>query len=454
MSIIILNLNYNLELKLELLKEVFIMAKTTDSRLQNQVIYSIYVRVHTQEGTFNAIIPDLDRIKALGTDIIWFMPIHPIGVEGKKGSLGCPYANRDYRAVNPAYGTMSEFRNLCDEIHKRGMKVMIDVVYNHTSPDSVLWETHPEFFYKRPDGTPGNHVGDWSDVIDLDYNVPELWDYQLESLTMWAKIVDGFRCDVASLVPLDFWKKAREAVAKVHPGFTWLAESVHREFGAALRAQGIKASRDTELYEAFDLEYEYDIRTVFDKLLRDEAPLSQWTDLLEFQEAVYPANYNKMRFLENHDQPRIASFIPDETNLINYTAMLYFLKGATLLYAGQEWENDHCPSLFEKEDIERNTGHDLTPLLQTLAQIKRENLSADDAFFAAAVDESKTAIMTRLNKDAKKIGVFSLKSQPVEIKLDIPDGVYKNLITGSDIHVADGTLRTDGKPIIFTIPVE
>ena len=90
------------------------MAKTTDTRLQNQVIYSIYVRVHTTEGTFNAIIPDLDRIKALGTDIIWFMPIHPIGEKGKKGSLGCPYANRDYRAVNPAYGTMSEFRNLCD----------------------------------------------------------------------------------------------------------------------------------------------------------------------------------------------------------------------------------------------------------------------------------------------------------------------------------------------------
>ena len=138
------------------------MAQNTDPKLQNQIIYSIYVRVHTAEGTFDAVIPDLDRIKALGTDIIWFMPIHPIGVKGKKGSLGCPYANRDYRAVNPAYGTMEGFRHLCDEIHARGMKVMIDVVYNHTSPDSVLWETHPEFFYKRPDGTPGNHVGEWS----------------------------------------------------------------------------------------------------------------------------------------------------------------------------------------------------------------------------------------------------------------------------------------------------
>ncbi|MBQ6502947.1 MAG: hypothetical protein IJI57_03425 [Flexilinea sp.] len=427
------------------------MAQNTDPKLQNEVIYSIYVRVHTPEGTFDSIIPDLDRIKALGTDIIWFMPIHPIGVKGKKGSLGCPYANRDYRAVNPAYGTMEGFRHLCDEIHARGMKVMIDVVYNHTSPDSVLWETHPEFFYKRPDGTPGNHVGEWSDVIDLDYSVPELWDYQIESLTMWAKIVDGFRCDVASLVPLKFWKRAREAVKRVHPGFIWLAESVHREFGAYLRSTGLNCVRDTELFEAFDLEYEYDIRTVFDKYLKGEAPLSQWTDLLEFQEAVYPANYNKMRFLENHDQPRIASFISDENDLINFTAMLYFLKGTTLLYAGQEWENQRRPSLFEKEDINRETGHDLTPLLQKLAQIKKETLSPDDAFFAYSQDESHTAVMTRLNGESKKIGIFNLKSQKAEVKLDIPDGTYKNLIDGTDLCVTDSTLTMEGKPIIIKI---
>ena len=426
------------------------MAQNTDIRLQNQVIYSIYVRAHTPEGTFRAVIPDLDRIRDLGTDIIWFMPIHPIGIKEKKGSLGCPYANRDYRSVNPEYGTMDDFRQLCGEIHKRGMKVMIDVVYNHTSPDSVLWETHPEFFFKR-DGKPCNHVGNWADVIDLDYTVPELWDYQVESLCMWAGIVDGFRCDVASLVPVEFWKRARAAVEKVHPGFIWLAESVHREFGAAVRAEGIKAARDTELYEAFDLEYEYDIRTVFDHVLRDEVPLSQWTDLLEFQEAVYPANYNKMRCLENHDQPRIASFVPNEPDLINYTAMLYFMKGTTLLYAGQEWEDDHRPSLFEKEPINRGTGRDLTPLLRKLSRIKREILSADDFFFASALDETKTAIMTRVNRDGKKVGVFSLKSLPARVRLDVPDGDYRNLIDDTTVSVTDGILVTGGSPVIFAV---
>ena len=426
------------------------MAQNTDPRLQNQVIYSIYVRAHTPEGTFKAIIPDLDRIRSLGADIIWFMPIHPIGVKGKKGSLGCPYANRDYRSVNPEYGTMDDFKALCDEIHQRGMKVMIDVVYNHTSPDSVLWETHPEFFYKRPDGTPGNHVGEWSDVIDLDYKVPELWNYQIESLTGWARIVDGFRCDVASFVPVDFWKKARAAVEKVHPDFIWLAETVHRDFGAYSRSIGMYCARDPEVFEAFDLEYEYDIRLVFDQYLRGETKLSQWTDLLEFQEAVYPVNYNKMRFLENHDQPRIASFIRNENDLINFTAMLYFLKGTTLLYAGQEWEDDHLPSLFEKEPVNRETGHDLTPLMQKLSSIKHEVLSGDDMFFAAALDDKDIAVMKRLNGSAEKIGIFSLKSKSAEVDVDVPDGSYRNLIDGMPVSVTGGKVRCAGTPIIFS----
>ena len=194
------------------------MAANTDPRLQNQVIYSIYVRNHTSEGTFRAVIPDLDRIRALGTDIIWLMPIHPIGVEGKKGTLGCPYANRDYRAVNPAYGTMEDFEALVREIHAHGMKCMIDVVYNHTSPDSVLYREHPEYFYRGPDGKPGNKLGDWADVIDLDYSNRGLWQYLTDTLVMWAGLVDGFRCDVASFVPVEFWLQARAAVARTASG--------------------------------------------------------------------------------------------------------------------------------------------------------------------------------------------------------------------------------------------
>ena len=427
------------------------MASSTDVGLQQQVIYSVYVRAHTPEGTFNGVAGDLARIRKLGADFVWFLPIHPIGEQGKKGSLGCPYANRDYRGVNPAYGTLADFKHLCDAVHDFGMKVMIDVVYNHTSPDSVLWETHPEFFYRRSDGRPGNRVGDWTDVIDLDYNVPKLWDYQIETLRQWASLVDGFRCDVASLVPLAFWKRAREAVEAVHPGFVWLAETVHREFAAECRARGMYAARDTEAFEAFDIEYDYDLRTVFERVVRAEAPLSQWTDLLEFQEAVYPANYNKLRFLENHDQPRIASLLRSEGELVNYTAMLYFLKGTTLLYAGQEWADERLPSLFEREPIDRDTGRDLTPLLRTLGGIKREVLGADDAFFARALDDSRVAVMRRSNAAADKYGVFSLASRAATVPLDAPDGDYVNLIDGVPFSLRGGVLRCEGKPVIFCV---
>ena len=234
------------------------MARNTSTALREQVIYSVYVRNHTPEGTFRAVIPDLDRIRALGTDIVWFMPIHPIGEKGKKGSLGCPYANRDYGTVNPEYGTLEDFKALVDAIHARGMKCIIDVVYNHTSPDAVYVTEHPEFYYRKPDGRFGNKTADWTDVIDLDYSCAALWDAQIQHLCYWAGIVDGFRCDVASLVPVEFWKKAREAVEKVHPGCIWLAESVHRSFVVFNRKQGITAATDNELYEAFDMEYEYD----------------------------------------------------------------------------------------------------------------------------------------------------------------------------------------------------
>ena len=425
------------------------MAKETNIQLRQNMIYCVYVRSHTEEGTFLSVIPDLDRIKALGTDVIWFMPIHPIGVKGKKGSLGCPYANRDYRTVNPAYGTMEEFRKLVDEIHQRGMKCMIDVVYNHTSPDSVLTEEHPEFFYRRADGSFGNKIGDWSDVVDLDYTNKDLWNYQIESLVMWAKIVDGFRCDVASFVPVAFWRQAREAVAKVNPDCIWLAETVHSGFGAEARRDGIYSANDYEMYSAFDIGYEYDIREVFDRYLKDEIRLSHYIDMLNFQECVYPENYIKLRFLENHDQPRICSFVKDERSLVNYTAFLYFLKGTTLLYAGQEYENTHTPSLFEQEVFSRETGKNISALLAKLGEIKKNALSAEDFFHGTADDVNDIAILKRDDGEAKKMGVFSLRGVAADVNVDIPDGGYTNLISGETVQVVGGVLRCDGSPIII-----
>lgn len=425
------------------------MAKNTEISLRNKVIYSVYVRNHTNDGTFNAVAEDLDRIKSLGTDIIWFMPIHPIGVKNKKGSLGCPYANKDYRTTNPEYGTMDDFKSLVEKIHAKGMKCIIDVVYNHTSPDSNLSVEHPEFFYRKPDGNFGNKVGDWSDIIDLDYSNKELWQYQIDSLVMWAKIVDGFRCDVASFVPVEFWKQAREAVAKVNPDCIWLAESVHSSFNVFSRKSGIYTASDYELFDAFDMEYDYDIREVFDKYLKGETSLSHYLDMFNYQGAIYPQNYDKMRCLENHDQPRICHYVKEKSDLENYTAFLYFLKGSTLIYAGQEFGCDETPSLFDKDVFPRNTGIDLSNLFAKLDTIKKTVLDDDDYFKADADDENDIAILERDNNKSKKVGIFSLKSKSADVKVDLPDGDYKNEISGETVTVSNGKVHCNGKAIII-----
>ncbi len=426
------------------------MAINTPNSLREQVIYSIYVRNHTPEGTFRAVIDDLDRIRALGTDIIWLLPIHPIGVRGKKGSLGCPYANRDYRTVNPAYGTMADFQALVDAIHEKGMKCIIDVVYNHTFPDSVLTEEHPEFFYHKPDGSMGNHVGDWTDVVDLDYSCRELWDYQIDSLKMWAGIVDGFRCDVASFVPVDFWCRARKACEEIRPGCIWLAETVHSSFGLRARQSGLYSANDYEMFRAFDMEYDYDIHDIFIRYMNGKCRLSNYIDVINFQECAYPANYNKMRFLENHDQPRICSFVEDRLDLENFTAFLYFLKGTTLLYAGQEFCCTAIPSLFEKDVFPRDLG-DISQWFPRLNEMKKKVLSCEDVFWGKADDPNDIAILERSDTVVRKLGIFSLKGRAAGVQVDFPDGIYRNHLDGTQVIIREGILSCDGRPMVLTV---
>lgn len=425
------------------------MAKDTCINLRNQVMYSVYVRNHSKEGTFKAVTKDLERIKELGTDIVWFMPIHPIGIKNKKGELGCPYAIRNYREVNPEYGTLEDFKECVDKIHSLGMKCIIDVVYNHTSPDSWLLENKPEFFYRKENGSFGNRVGDWSDVLDLDYNNKDLWDYQIETLKMWAGIVDGFRCDVASMVPVEFWEKAREEVKKVRKDCIWLAETVHYTFIRELRAQGIEASSDGEVYRAFDICYDYDVQPMFSAYINGEKTLSEYIDFLNFQDSIYPNNYVKLRFLENHDNPRAKHIIPRESDLINWTAFCYFQKGTTLIYGGQEVQEEKCPSLFDIDKVNWNTGKDLSSLMKTLYKIKKDTIFTNGNYSLVANEELQTVIGYYEKNNNKAVGIFSLKSKSGKVKVALQDGEYLNEIDGEKVIVINGKITIVGNPIII-----
>lgn len=429
------------------------MAKNTSKTCRNQVMYSVFVRNHSQEGTFEGVRRDLERIRGLGVDIIWLMPIHPIGEVNRKGSLGSPYAIRDYRAVNPEYGTLEDFQRLVEDIHRLGMRCIIDVVYNHTSPDSRLAQEHPEWFYHRPDGGFGNRVGDWWDVIDLDYSHPELWDYQIETLKYWASMVDGFRCDVAPLVPLEFWLRAREEVEKVRPGCLWLAESVEPFCVREWRAQGLGALSDSELYQAFDVCYDYDIFPVFQDYLEGKVPLERYAQAVNQQESIYPDNYVKLRFLENHDRARAAFLIPNHRVRQNWEAFLYFQKGMTLLYAGQEAECTHRPTLFDKDGVDWSGGLDDSDTLKKLAALKQNPLLTDSRYEVKALP-GDILYATHRKGDRQLVGLFSVKGNASLVRVDAPDGFYSNLLdeNGRGVEVYEGMVSVKGAPIIFEAP--
>jgi|LGVF01.1.fsa_nt_gb glycosidase len=323
-----------------------------NSEFRNISIYSIYLRNHGQKNTFEKLIGDLKRIKSMEFDVIWLLPIYPVGIVNKKGDLGSPYSIKDFGDINPEYGDMESFKAFIDVAHKEGLKVMIDVVYNHTSYDSKLFNEHPEYFITDEKGKPMCKAEDWTDVIDLDYDNKDIWQPMIGYLKKWSMLgVDGYRCDVASLVPVEFWKTASEEVAKINPNTMWLAESVHKEFIEELAAKGFKAYGDKEVYEAFDILYDYDIHPQYESFVEGEISLKEYIDVVENQDELYPEDYIKLRFIENHDQKRMSACVDSMEKKINFTVLSYMLKGATLVYAGQETSDTHTPSLFDLDPV-------------------------------------------------------------------------------------------------------
>lgn len=422
------------------------MAINTDMSLRHQVIYSVFVRGHTKEGTFRALEGDLDRLRALGTDILWLMPIHPIGVEGRKGTMGSPYAIRDYRAVNPDMGTEDDLRHLVEAIHQRGMKCIIDVVYNHTSPDSVLAKTHPEFFLRDESGKPTRKVADWWDIVDLDYENRDLWRYQIDTLKKWAEIVDGFRCDVASAVPLEFWQQARQEVESVRPGCIWLAESVHSAYTLAMRRAGVVSATDTELQTVFDMTYDYDIWHCFEGLLEGRNTLAEYALLLSYQELQYPGSYVKARCLENHDTARIASYFEDDARLDSYLAFLYFQRGATMLYSGMEYAPRERVDFFENMSSYGDMRRDMQLYLKKLKEMKL-TLPLTGGYWLEAVNGYMVGHYD--GPEGKALGVFDLCGIGAgSVQVDVPDGTYPNRLGGS-VTVSGGRLVLEGKPVVL-----
>jgi glycosidase len=393
----------------------------------------------------------LDRLVELGIDIVYLLPIHPIGKKDRKGKLGSPYSISDFYGVNPEHGTLDDLQSLLKQAHKKGLKVMMDIVFNHTSKDHHWLEDHPEYYYKNKEGNFSNRVGDWSDITDLDYTYKPLWNVMHDILVYWAKFgFDGFRCDVAPLVPVDFWIEARNKVAEVNPSFIWLAESVEKEFVKEMRELGFEVASDSELYQAFDITYDYDIYRDFEDYFKKKAPLSKYVDRLNLQEMIYPKNYLKARTLENHDQVRLMKRTNDVAKTKNWITAVFMLKGVAFLNGGIETLTDHLPDLFNKDTIDwTKFDAEWIEQLKVLAGLKKKAIFSDYDHYQV-IEHDFDVLHIEYTKENQKCIVLCNVGQITEsVLVSLEDGTYINEFNKKEVIVKNNHLETDVDPIII-----
>jgi glycosidase len=401
---------------------------------RSATLYQLNTRQFTPEGTFRAAEAQLPRLKELGADIVWLMPIHPIGEKNRKGSLGSPYSVRDYYGVNPEFGTLEDLRSFIETAHGLGMHVILDWVANHTAWDNPLVEEHPDWYdrdYKgdyRP--TPW---WDWSDIIDLDYDRPEVRRYMTEAMAWWVREVgvDGFRCDVAGFVPVDFWNRVRVELEDIRPVFM-LAEWESRDLHA----------------HAFDATYAWSWNDAMHGIAHGTRDVNALYVYYSWNEGAYPEGAMRMTFVSNHDKNAWegTQFERFGDALYPTIALSVVGEGIPMIYSGQEAGNPKRLEFFERDPIEWRD-HPVGDLYERLFALKHENSALWNAPWGARMikvpndAESKVLSFVRANDRDGVFAVFNLSPEARDVRLreELYFGSYTDAFTGEPIEFSEPT---------------
>jgi len=304
----------------------------------NQSIYEVNIRQYTPEGTFKAFEKLPPELKKLGVGILWLMPIHPIGEKNRKGTLGSYYSVKDYKGINPNFGTEEDFQNLVNKIHSLGMYVIIDWIANHTAWDHQWTGTNREFYSTDSSGNFISPVEDWSDVIDLNYADKNLRTEMIDALKYWVKNfdIDGYRCDVAAMVPIDFWNLVRKELENIKPVFM-LAEA-----------------HEPELHEhAFDMTYNWKLKDIMNNYAADKATIQDFKDHFLVDEKIYLQDAFRMNFTTNHDENTWSGTVYERLGNLEepFSILISTATGMPLIYSGQESGLNKRLEFFEKNII-------------------------------------------------------------------------------------------------------
>jgi glycosidase len=307
---------------------------------KNASIYEVNVRQYTEEGTFEAFLPHIDRIHDMGIDILWFMPIHPIGEENRKGGMGSYYSVKDYKGVNPEHGTDADFRAVVEKAHSLGMKVLIDWVANHSAFDNVWAEDHKDWYTPDSLGNMQPPLGtDWWDVADLNYDNAEMRLAMIDAMQYWLRDfdIDGFRCDVASWVPNDFWSQAIDSLNTVKPVFM-LAEA-----------------DEPSLHQAgFDMTYTWEYMHVTNEIAQGKMSFDDLDNLMAKEDTNYSDEAYRLYFTTNHDENSWKGDVFErygDTHLLQ-AVLAFTIDGMPLVYSGQEAGLNKRLEFFEKDLID------------------------------------------------------------------------------------------------------
>lgn len=416
---------------------------------KNATIYEVNIRQYTTEGTFKAFENHLQRLRDMGVDILWIMPIHPIGEKGRKGTLGSPYSVKDYYGINPEFGDMESFKHLIDTIHAMGMHVIIDWVANHSARDNQLVTDHPDWYIK---GRDNNFVStpwrDYDDIIDFDYSQPGLREYMTNAMKYWLKEtdIDGFRCDVASFVPIDFWENTRAELDKIKPVFM-LAEA---------------ADRDLHQH-AFDMTYSWALWDALHNITSGHSSIDALTGgYIAEHVSIWPKNAYRMNFTDNHDKNAWegATYTNFGKGLHAAIVLTGTMDGMPMMYSGQEAGLNHALPFFEKEPIqwkEDTVGKIYTKLFH----LKHDNEALWNGKWGGEMVRIKNDKMqqvisfVREKNNSKVITVVNLSNEHVKTNLETQydKGNYRELFTNKEYTLTEN-LSLDLAPWSYYVLVK
>lgn len=430
----------------------------SDEILETAVIYEANIRQYSSEGTFDEFTKDIPTLKELGVKVIWLMPVFPISETKRKAEggkfasefpeeeqakyLGSYYAVTDFTKINPEFGTKEDFRELVNTAHENGIYVILDWVPNHTGWDHEWLKNHPDYYTQNEDGEVVHPEGtDWTDVADLNYDNQDMRKEMIEDMLYWVKDegVDGFRCDVAGSVPVDFWETAISKLRSEKSIFM-LAEAWEPEL--------LKG-------ELFDMAYAWNGHHLMNGMAKDEKTTQDFDEYMAKVSNDYEADDILMNFVTNHDENSwngtIKERIGDKKDV--FTALEYMMPGMPLIYSGQEYDMNHRLKFFEKDSIPKAKGK-YFDLLKKLGELKNTNPALNGGKNAADYKrlESETDILmferSKGDETILFVGNFSNEGN----KIAIPKGVYLDYITNNKATLSGDAF--DIKPWAFHILIK